>query len=145
MAKYAQINMNKLLGNKLLRYGVAGATSTTVNLTLTWVLERLGVHYIAVVTVAFGLSVIVSFLLQKFFTFANRSVTDTHKQFALFVVIALVNLAANDGLVYVQYTLLHLKQLVVVEAVASFIIAFYSYFLYRYLFRGRRPGPDANV
>lgn len=137
--------MNKLIGHKLFRYGVSGATSTTVNLTLTWGLERLGVHYIAVVTVAFGLSVIVSFLLQKFFTFANRTVTDTHKQFAWFVVIALVNLAANDSLVYVQYTLLNMKQLVVVEAVASLVIAFYSYFLYKYLFRERRATDAAKA
>jgi putative flippase GtrA len=131
------------LNTKLNRYVFSGATSAAVNLSLTWGLERIGMHYIAVVTVAFACSVIVSFVLQKFFTFGNRGTSGTHRQFALFTVIAGINLAANDGLVYVQYDLLRFKHLVVAQAVASAIIAVYSYFMYQRLFRDKLLEPVA--
>jgi len=66
-------NIHVQCNTRFVRYLISGAASTTANLGLTWVLERVGMHYIAVVTVAFTSSVIVSFVLQKFFTFGNKS------------------------------------------------------------------------
>ncbi len=125
------------INSKLVRYVISGTVSAAVNLTLTWVLELFGMHYIAVVTVAFICSLVISFILQKFFTFGSKGITGTHTQFALFTVIAGINLAVNDSLVYVQYTLFRFRHLVLEQAVASAVIALYSYFLYRHLFVGK--------
>lgn len=138
------MNPSLIFTSKIVRYVVSGGTAAAVNLCLTWILERAGLEYLTVVTIAFIAALLVSFSLQKFFTFRDMDRSDAHKQFASFLVIAVINLFVNDLLVYVQYDLLGFRHLVVEEAIASVIIAIYSFFFYKVIFKERKIAQGAE-
>lgn len=132
--------------SRIVRYVFSGGTAAALNLVLTWLLGRTGLYYLAVVTVAFVASLLVSFSLQKFFTFSDTDRSRQRRQFAVFSVIAVFNLLVNDLLVYVQVDLLRLDHpifgidhLVLAQAIASVVIAAYSFFAYRIIFKQKPP------
>jgi putative flippase GtrA len=121
--------------SRIIRYIFSGGTAAAVNLIITWALERMGVYYLIVVSVAFVAALITSFLLQKYFTFENSVKQGIRSQFAVFTGIGIVNLIINDFIVYLQIRVLFIGSLVIAEAVASILISLYNFFIYRYLFR----------
>lgn len=129
------MNHSLIFKSKAVRYVVSGGTAAAVNLGLTWLLERAGFQYLAVVTMAFIAALLVSFVLQKFFTFGDVDKSAMHFQFAFFLVLAVINLLVNDLLVYAQHDFVHVPYLVLQEAIASIIIAVYSFFVYKVIFK----------
>lgn len=122
--------IQKMIALKGIRYLISGGTSAVVYLGLTWLLEFEGFHYIATVSIAFVAAAIVSFLLQKFFTFQHKEVDGVHIQFSFFLVLGIVNLILNDILVYIQIHYLDVPYLVLAAAIANVTVALYSYFVY---------------
>ncbi len=120
-----------------LRYLLSGGTAAVVNLALLALfVEIFGLWYLAAAVVAFTLALLVSFALQKFFTFADHTrTTDVlARQFSIYTTIALINIALNTILMYLLVERLFLHYLIS-QVVASGTIALYSFFIYRAVFK----------
>jgi putative flippase GtrA len=70
--------------------------------------------------------------MQKYWTFTEKSSTQTGKQFALYVAIAGVNIGANTLIVYILTGLLGLHYLIA-QFIGASVVAIWSYFLYRHI------------
>jgi len=120
-------------GMLVAKYIGSGAAAAAVNLGLTALLAWLEVlPYLATVSLAFIVATLVSFLLQKHVTFRGEHRLRTSHQMFLFYAVVLVNLIINDAIVYVLYEQLAVRVLVLDQALASVLIAVYSFFLYRH-------------
>jgi len=119
------------LDSRVIRFIIAGTIGAVTDLFLLWLLTTvLGVWYLASAVVAFILSFVVSFFLQKIWTFKNREVERIHVQAGAYLLVTLCNLGINTGLVYVfvQYLSIHY---LFAQVIASVIIACESFFVYR--------------
>lgn len=120
-------------GSRIVRFIASGAVGAATDLFLLWFLTRIaGVWYLISAIVAFILSFIVSFFMQKLWTFKDKKTERIHIQAGGYLLITLLNLLLNTALVYafVQYLSLHY---LVAQILASIILAFESFFAYRKL------------
>ena len=70
---------------RLLRYLVAGTVAAVVDFGLLYLFtEKGGLHYLTSAMLAFIVAFIVSFLLQKFWTFQDDSMEKMHSQVAIY-------------------------------------------------------------
>lgn len=130
-----------------LRYLLSGGTAAVVNLVLLALfVEVLGLWYLAAAMLAFTLALLVSFTLQKFFTFADQMGTRSTltRQFSVYTTVALANVAINTLLVYLLVERLRLHYLAS-QIAASAAIALYSFFVYRAVFFKNVPVPQEET
>lgn len=87
---------------RILRYLIAGGTSAVTNLALLYVLTSvLDVWYIYSALIATSVALIVSFTLQKLWTFQNYGTERVHVQFPMHAALAGLNIVINAILLYV--------------------------------------------
>lgn len=118
-----------------------GSIGAGTNILLLYVFtEFFGWWYIASATLSFIIAAAASFCLQKFWTFSDSSTDWLHGQLSIYFILALFNLAANDGILYalVEYGRVHY---ILAQACASIIVAVWSFFAYKRLFRNAWPKP----
>lgn len=85
-----------------IKYLISGGTAAVVDLGLLYLLTDVaGLWYLLSAVIAFVFSLLTSFLLHKFWTFRERSLTRMKKQFIFFTALALFNLGLNVALMYV--------------------------------------------
>jgi putative flippase GtrA len=118
---------------RVLRFLVSGGSAASVNLVVLFVaVTEFGMWYIAGAVVSFFVSFIVSFLMQKFWTFRDSSIIDTKEQLVEYLSVALINLCLGTTSLYVlvEYGGLHymFAQFLTMGAVAVL-----SYFVYKHL------------
>lgn len=123
---------------KIVRYIISGGTSAFSSLVLLFIFVHfLQVPYLIASIFAFILGFLVSFTLQKFWTFADREISRAHIQLAWYLAITLGNLLINTFLVYVFVAWLGIWYLLA-QFIASAFIAIISYFTYqRFVFTAR--------
>lgn len=115
---------------RILRFLATGIVGLVVNLgSLEVFVTFFKLHYLMGSVCAFTLALIVGFLLQKYWTFADHDASRVHTQFAQYTGLALTNLALNTGGVYmlVEYGGAHY---LVAQACMAGILAIVSYLLY---------------
>ncbi len=116
---------------RLLRYLVAGSFAAIVDFGFLYLFtEKVGLHYLTSAILAFIIAFVVSFLLQKFWTFQDDSVEKMHAQVAIYLGVALFNLALNTALMYFFVDILGLWYMAG-QFFASGLIAFESFFISR--------------
>lgn len=122
---------------KVVRFVVSGGMATLVNVVAIYLAtEFLGLWYIVSATLAFVLAVATSFMLQKFWTFADHSTDRLPFQISTFLVIALWGLGLDLVVVYGMVEYLHIHY-VLAQLVAGLLIAVQNYFAYAFLFKLR--------
>ena len=127
----------KVFRFKLARYLVSGAAAAVVSLGLLFILTDLfGLWYLYGSTIAFSLSVIVSFTLQKLWTFKNHEMHSkiVGTQAFFYTALAVVNLFLNAGIIFllVEYaSTWH----ILAQAMSGLLIAVSSFFAYHLIFR----------
>jgi putative flippase GtrA len=122
---------------KVVRFILSGGTATFLNVLAIYLLtDFLGLWYILSATLAFILAVATSFVLQKLWTFGDRSTDRLPFQIGTFLTIALWGLLVDLLLVYVavEYADVHY---VLAQLVAGVLIAVQNYFAYAFLFKIR--------
>jgi len=85
----------------------------------------------------YGLAVINSFLLNKFWTFTNNDKTSINKQFLIFVAINIISLGLNNALmfVFVEY----LNTIILAAQIFSIAVVMVVNFLsYHFLFSAKK-------
>jgi len=123
---------------KVFWYLVSGGTAFLVNISLLALfVEAFHLWYLIATSLAFMLAFFVSFTMQKFLTFREHSTDRVHRQMGAYLLIALCNLCANGGLMYIAVEFVGIHYLVA-QVIVTAAIAAYSFFLYKYLIFERR-------
>ena len=121
--------------SRVVRFIISGGLATAANLVLLALFIRVfGFWYLPSSAAAFLLAFAVSFTLQKFWTFRDRTTDRVHLQAGAYFGILVINLLINTALVYGLVEYARLWPLVA-QALASLLIACESFFLYRIVFR----------
>lgn len=120
---------------RMIRFVVSGGLAVAVNfITLYLLTEYAGLWYLASSAIGFTLGLVVSFLLQKFWTFGSSRTDVMHVQFLLYTLLFLFNLCLNTGLLYLFVEYAHAWYLFA-QIFISACIAGMNYVLYqRYIF-----------
>ncbi len=118
---------------KISRFLLAGGIGALINLALLYLLtEVVGWYYLCSATLSFAVAVTASFILQKFWTFADGRLAVWRHQALVFALVALINTGVNTLIVYglVEVGGLHY---LISQIVASVLIAFESFWVYHLL------------
>ena len=130
--KIADIYRSESFG-KLYRFGISGAVSAISLFGSLYVLhEILHVWYLLASSVSFLVTVVTSFVLQKFWAFRSKSLTDLPKQFLLFVIFAGINFFVNISCMYFLVDIAKVQYLLA-QFITTAIIASWDFLLYFYL------------
>lgn len=117
------MQMFRLKYDLLIRYGIVGICGGVIQ-TLAlyiWVdILRLTAQYLLGAGIGFCIALLVTFSLQKYWTFRDNSVTDSQRQFVLYGSIAILNLMLN-------VLLLHVSKLLFEHAGLNFFDVWYIY------------------
>ena len=125
--------MIKELSQKIVRFLIAGGASTAFMFATLLVLhEWLNVWYLWSSTIALILTTIVSFTIQKFWAFQDRSLHSVGKQFYVFATLAVFNLFANALLMYVFVEYFHIWYLFA-QIITTGFIAAWDFLLYHFV------------
>jgi dolichol-phosphate mannosyltransferase len=113
--------------HQIIKYIISGGTAAVVNIGSMYVFtDFLHIWYLISGVISFIFGFLVSFLLQKYWTFADKSTDTVHKQAALYFIVALINLAWNTLLLYIFVDLFHLWY-IIAAILAGAIVALTSY------------------
>lgn len=123
---------------QLLRYVISGGITALTELVFLYLFTQiLGIWYIFSLLLAFIISFIVSFSLQKFWTFGDTATHRIHIQASTYLFVALINLALNAALLYllVQFTgLWYIYSQILCDA----FIAISSFLIYKFIIFERK-------
>lgn len=118
---------------KALRYIISGGSGAVVNLGSMYVLtDVFHVWYLAASVAAFLVSFVVSFTLQRFWTFGYTSTDKLGKHATLYLGVALSNLLFNTAIVFMLVEYLSAGHLFA-QFIAGGVVAVWSYVLYQRL------------
>ncbi len=132
-------------GMRIARFGVSGLSCVLLNILILYAATAYGhIWYLYSSVCAFVLSQFASFLLNKLWTFESRTLDGAHRQLVYHFTIALINLGINTVLVYFFVEKLGLWY-VLAQALASLLIAFESYFAYRWIYRETARSQNRSV
>lgn len=123
------------------RYLLSGAVSAGVNLTSYVVLVvYIQVWYLAAAVVGFLLGAVTSFILQKFWTFEEKTVSKIPSQFISYLLILIFNGVTNTTLLAVLVEIFHFNTLWA-AFVTTGTVSVWSFFVYRYVVFAKRGVP----
>jgi putative flippase GtrA len=123
---------------RIVRYLIAGGTAAASHLAIFFVLVQFGhLYYLHASIVGFVMAIVVSFAMQKFWTFRDTPLHDVHMQFSRYAAVVFTNLLLNTMLVYLFVEKIGMWYLPA-QIIATIIIAITGYFGYRhFVFRER--------
>lgn len=121
--------------NILLRYLVAGFTGAFTQIGLLYVFtDVVGLWYIYSTLLSFASAMVVSFVLQKTWTFGDGNIDSAKTQFAGYTVVALLGIVINTTFMYIFVDLFRiwyiLAQIMVGAIIASFNFLMYKFFIF---------------
>jgi len=130
---------------KILRYLFSGGVAFGVDFFFLYAFtEWVGLYYLVSVIIAFLIAVVVSFILQKFWTFQNNSKADLRRQAVVYITVAIINTGLNTLLVYifVEYVGWHY---LIGQFFSSGLIAFESFFVYQFFIFKEKPSATCGL
>ena len=118
---------------KLIRYLISGGTAALVNWATFFLLVHITkIYYLYASILAFIVSIGISFMMQKFWTFRDKLTQDIHMQFARYIGVIVFSLILNTFLVYILVEKISVWYLLA-QIIATAIIAVINFFAYRHL------------
>lgn len=116
---------------KAFKFIISGGTAALSKLAFFFVLFSVfHVFYLLASAVAFALSVVVGFYLQKYFTFENLSKEDMGKQATIFIFVSFLNLLVNVAVMYLLVGVFKFNE-IFSQILTIGIIACWNYFVYQ--------------
>jgi len=123
--------VKRYLKIRVVRYLISGTTAAMTQLVITYALtEFFGLYYLSSSCLGFVTAFMVSFLLQKFWTFEDKSQDNVHIQIPLSLSIAIIGLILNSALLFVLVEYLHIWY-VIAQFFSMGIISTCNYFIYK--------------
>jgi glycosyltransferase involved in cell wall biosynthesis len=142
---WLRVGFDLSAGMRIMRFVAAGTFAAALNLLILYVATAYGhIWYLYSAMISFVLSQIVSFLLNKFWTFQNHTLVGSHIQLAFHFLTAVVNLGVNTLLMYLFVEKLGVWYLLA-QIFSSATISFESYFAYKWVYRKPVPKKEALV
>lgn len=118
---------------EIIRFIVAGGIAAFTNLVFLYVFTSIvGIWYIFSALIAHSIAIVVSFALQKFWTFSHYSLKKTHFEIFWYVANNIFSLFVNIVGLYVFVEYVGLWYLTA-QFILLIIIAVWSFFIYRFL------------
>jgi putative flippase GtrA len=123
----------------VVKFFIAGGTAGMTDLILLYIFHGVFKMEIVLATsLAFIISFVVSFSLQKYWAFNNQDTEGVYQQFVLYLIIAFINLNINGGLMHImvnKYQVWYLLSQVIV----SLTIGVESFMIYKFIiFRNKK-------
>jgi putative flippase GtrA len=123
---------------EIIRFFISGGTAFLVSISTLYVLVDLaGLWYLLASAFSFLAAFIVSFTLQKFWTFRNRGLVQMHLQIIQSLLVATMNLGLNTLSMYLLVDKLGSHYLFA-QVVTTAWIAVETFFLYKYFVFSQR-------
>ncbi len=117
--------------NKIIRFVIAGGTSAFVQIAILYFFtDVLNFWYLYSSIISFGVALVVSFTLQKFWAFRDRVVSGMHLQFVKYAAIVLCGLFMNTVFMYILVDLLGVWYMFA-QIIAGIAIAVFNFFMYK--------------
>ncbi len=118
---------------QIVKYLISGASAASVTLGGLFVLTHfLGLWYLLSAIISFIAAFFVSFFLQKYWTFCDHDRDFFYGQMALYLFIALTNLALNTALMYLAVDVLGLWYMLA-QFLVALLIAIGSFVIYKFV------------
>lgn len=132
----ASLTQNRKSGifenNIFLRYFVCGITATLVNLFSLYIFtDKVGIWYLHSSVLAFLISLLVSFVLQKFVVFEDKKTTKIHHQFYKFFIAAILGIITNTAIVFVCVDIFGIWY-ILSQIIAGFFVMIQNFILYKF-------------
>jgi dolichol-phosphate mannosyltransferase len=122
---------NFVFNKQFIRFVVSGGTAAIFGMLVIYLLtEVFHVWYLISSIVAFLVSFLVAFSLQKFWTFDNKSLETVPRQMAFSLVLAGLNFLINAVLMFLLVDQLHLHYFLSQLLVYGFF-AIFDFFIYK--------------
>ena len=116
---------------RVVKYLASGGMAALVDLALLFALtEWVRLYYILSAALAFIIAFMVSFTLQKFWTFGDHDTEEIGRQAFLYFTVSFANLIINTALMYIFVEYVHLFYMLS-QIIAGLLIAISSFFIYR--------------
>lgn len=127
---------------RVIRFLISGGTVAATELAVLYVLTSIvGLWYEFSLVLAFIVAFCVSFSLQKFWTFEDKSIENIYMQAPSYLAVSLSNLAVNAVALYALVQYAHLWYLFA-QFIISAVIAVFSFLIYKFIiFKKRPPAP----
>jgi putative flippase GtrA len=117
--------------NIFLKYLLAGGTAAAVDLSLVYIFtDFFHVWYLVSATLSYLIAFFVSFCLQKFWTFSDKSRDGIYNQLSLYLVLNIFNIFMNAVFMYILVDSAHVWY-IYAKIAASGLIAVWSFIIYR--------------
>lgn len=122
--------------HQIMKYIISGGTAAVVTIGSIYIFTDIfHIWYLVSGVFAFIAGFIVSFILQKFWTFADHSTDNVHIQAGMYLLVALINLAWNTFLLWLFVDIFHFWY-ILGQIFAGAIVALSSFFIYkRFIFK----------
>lgn len=131
------IHMNKYIKKiqLLFRYFFSGGVAALVNIgVFSLLLYRVRMWYLLASVLSFTLSFVVSFYMQKYWTFKDGSRKETKQQMFWYMVITLTNLGINVLLMMLFVDGIGIHP-IIAKVLTLVVLALWSFFIYKkYIF-----------
>ena len=122
-----------LYNHRIARFLFSGGLATVTNIGLLFILVHFFyMWYLLAAILSFVAAVIVSFTMQKFFTFNDYTREKIKQQTAFYFGIQIFNLCLNTLLMYIGVDLLRI-QYVLAQVLISGGMAIYNFFVYKHM------------
>jgi putative flippase GtrA len=117
---------------KLVRYVISGGTAATVTIASIFIFTHyFQIWYLASSVISYSLGFIVSFSLQKFWTFKSHSLIRWRDELAIYSFIFVINILVNSTIIYGLVEFLSIHYLIA-QIISGAILALVNFFLYKH-------------
>ena len=131
--------MSSILLRRIARFMVSGGVVIAAYYAPYYLLtEFFGVWYLASSVIGSIISSVINFILQKFWTFGNKSMAGMHLQVIAFIFVSVGYTVANGGMLYILVGKLRMNYLVA-QVIVSSILGVVSYPISGWIFRNQTP------
>ena len=142
MKKYLYlIEKNK----EIIKYFISGSTAASVDIGFLYILvDVLEYWYLSASIFAFIVAFIISFSLQKFWTFRDNNLEQIKKQLLLYFIVAIINLGFNTIILYTlvdQFNLWHIYS----QVIACMFLAIISFVVYKFKIFNQQPITNKEI
>jgi putative flippase GtrA len=134
---YNKADINHPRRMKIMRYIISGGMATATNLLFLFILtDLIGVWYVLSAVFSYVISFVVSFSMQKYWTFKDNSSDRIGAQAVWYISVTTANLGLNTLGIFLLVHYGHFHYLLA-QLVVSLLIAIESFFIYRLVFRSK--------
>lgn len=120
------------------KYIISGSTAAIIDLTVLNFLDGIGLYYLISINIAFIVAFLVSFSLQKYWTFNDSENGKIHYQIIIYFIISIVNIVINSTIIHFLFVwnivsgFFIFRPVVVAQIISGIIVAAESFFIYRF-------------